>query len=88
MMKVQALSGLGLLKAIGVSNYTEKHLQSLLQICCVKPSVLQVEYHPQLIQKNLLEFCRFNKIHLQAYSSLGSSPPENQVRHQVTFLCI
>lgn len=69
----------GILKAIGVSNYTEKHLESLLRGCRIKPSVLQVEYHPQLVQKSLLEFCRHRGIHLQAYSSLGSSSPENRL---------
>ncbi|KAG8437972.1 hypothetical protein GDO86_008599 [Hymenochirus boettgeri] len=61
----------GLIKAIGVSNYTEKHLTQLLSFCHIVPAVLQVEFHPRLPQKSLLEFCRTNGIHFQAYSSLG-----------------
>ncbi|OCT84068.1 uncharacterized oxidoreductase YtbE [Xenopus laevis] len=61
----------GLIKAIGVSNYTEKHLTPLLSSCRVPPAVLQVEFHPRLPQKELLAWCRKNGVHLQAYSSLG-----------------
>lgn len=32
---------------------------------------LQVEFHPQLYQRNLLQFCRDHNIQFQAYSSLG-----------------
>ncbi|XP_063293388.1 uncharacterized oxidoreductase YtbE-like [Pelobates fuscus] len=61
----------GLIKAIGVSNYTEHHLTPLLASCRVKPAVLQVEFHPQLPQTDLLSWCTENGVHLQAYSSLG-----------------
>jgi len=32
----------GVIKSIGVSNYTCGHLEELLQYCRVKPAVLQV----------------------------------------------
>jgi len=32
----------GVVKSIGVSNYTRAHLEELLQYCHVRPSVLQV----------------------------------------------
>lgn len=69
----------GVLKAIGVSNYRETHLLKLLSACRIRPSVLQVECHPQLIQMTLRDLCRQNSIHFQAYSSLGSSSPENDL---------
>ncbi|KAK1154948.1 glyoxal reductase isoform X2 [Acipenser oxyrinchus oxyrinchus] len=62
----------GRFRAIGVSNYTLTHLQELLGSCKVSPAVLQVEYHPRLVQNGLLSFCRETGIHLQAYSSLGT----------------
>nr|XP_060614397.1 glyoxal reductase-like [Anolis sagrei ordinatus] len=62
----------GKLRAIGVSNYTIRHLEELLAECRVRPSVLQVEFHPELAQSPLLSFCRREGIHLQAYSSLGA----------------
>ncbi|XP_060110495.1 glyoxal reductase-like [Heteronotia binoei] len=62
----------GKLRAIGVSNYTVRHLQELLASCRVPPAVLQVELHPELAQSELLDFCRQKGIHVQAYSSLGT----------------
>jgi len=35
---------LGVVKSIGVSNYTRDHLEELLQYCRIKPAVLQVSY--------------------------------------------
>ncbi|XP_063802220.1 uncharacterized oxidoreductase YtbE-like [Pseudophryne corroboree] len=61
----------GIIKALGVSNYTETHLLQLLGSCHVLPAVLQVEFHPRLRQTALLHWCKQNGIHLQAYSSLG-----------------
>ncbi|MBF0277605.1 MAG: aldo/keto reductase [SAR324 cluster bacterium] len=60
----------GKCRAIGVSNYTIRHLEELLGACKVPPAVNQVEYHPFLYQKKLLEFCRANNIRLSAYSPL------------------
>uniref|UniRef100_A0A674HZA2 NADP-dependent oxidoreductase domain-containing protein n=1 Tax=Terrapene triunguis TaxID=2587831 RepID=A0A674HZA2_9SAUR len=61
----------GHLRAIGVSNYTLGHLQDLLAHCRVPPAVLQVEFHPELPQRELWDFCQQHGIHLQAYASLG-----------------
>ncbi|KAJ7307434.1 hypothetical protein JRQ81_009453 [Phrynocephalus forsythii] len=69
---LERLHQAGKLKAIGVSNYTLRHLKELLAGCRVPPAVLQVELHPQLAQPDLLDFCRQQGIHVQAYSSLGT----------------
>ncbi|KAJ7372167.1 hypothetical protein OS493_020596 [Desmophyllum pertusum] len=61
----------GLIKSIGVSNYTMDHLEELIQYATVVPAVLQVEFHPRLYQKELLEYCKSKGIQLQAYTSLG-----------------
>ncbi|TFF99872.1 MAG: aldo/keto reductase [Promethearchaeota archaeon] len=58
------------IKAIGVSNFTIEHLNSLLSHSNIIPAVNQVEFHPFLYQKELLGFCRKNKIILEAYSPL------------------
>ena len=34
--------------------------------------VNQVEFHPRLVQTELLKFCKKNGIAVQAYASLGS----------------
>lgn len=63
----------GLIRSIGVSNFTVRHLTELINHSGVVPSVNQVEWHPHFYQPDLLEFCRRNNIFLQAYSSLGTS---------------
>jgi diketogulonate reductase-like aldo/keto reductase len=57
-------------RAIGVSNYTIRHLQELLPEAKVVPAVNQVEFSPFLYQEDLLSFCRDNSIQLEAYSPL------------------
>eukprot|EP00667_Euglena_gracilis_P013103 EG_transcript_13503 len=62
----------GLVRAIGVSNFTAGHLRELLQHCSTRPAVNQVELHPLLAQQPLREFCHAHGIVLQAYASLGT----------------
>ena len=60
----------GLARSIGVSNYTIPHLKELLSATPVPPSVNQVEFHPFLFQRELLEYGQKHHIHLEAYSPL------------------
>ena len=63
----------GKARAIGVSNYTIRDLKEILQNSedvNVVPAVDQVEFHPFLYQKELLQFCKKNSIQLEAYSPL------------------
>lgn len=60
----------GKCRALGVSNYTKKHLIMLLAKASVIPAVNQIEFHPYLYQKDLLEFCRDVSIQVEAYSPL------------------
>lgn len=62
----------GRVRAIGVSNFQIHHLQDLLSNSEIKPAVNQVEFHPQLIQTDLRNFCKEQKIQLEAWSPLGS----------------
>lgn len=68
---LEELSDSGKFKAIGVSNYTTRHLLQLFESCRVPPAVLQMECHPKLIQRQLRDICKEKGVHLQAYSSLG-----------------
>ena len=61
----------GRIRAIGVSNFHVTHLQDLMADCEVVPMVNQVEYHPRLTQVELHEFCKQNKIQLEAWSPLA-----------------
>jgi alcohol dehydrogenase (NADP+) len=63
---------MGLVKHIGVSNFSEKKLRNLMAESSETPEINQVELHPFLQQHKLLDFCGKNNIHLTAYSPLGS----------------
>ncbi|XP_061704214.1 uncharacterized oxidoreductase YtbE-like [Cydia pomonella] len=64
----------GLVRSIGVSNYTIRHLQELeVRNYGVVPAVNQVECHPYFPQKELLIYCQGTGIALQAYCSLGGT---------------
>lgn len=62
---------LGLCRGIGVSNFSSKKLQTLLDFASVPPAVNQVEMHPMWRQKKLRDFCSDRNIHVSAYSPLG-----------------
>jgi diketogulonate reductase-like aldo/keto reductase len=60
----------GRTRAIGVSNYTIRHLEELLAASPIPPAVNQVEFSPFLYQEELLDYCRRHGIQLEAYSPL------------------
>ena len=62
----------GRAKAIGVSNFLIHHLEDLLRECRIVPSVNQVEFHPLLVQPELLRFCQSHEIQVEAWSPLMS----------------
>lgn len=68
---LESLYDQGLCKSIGVCNYTEKHLIELISSCRIMPHLLQVEYHPLLLQSQLKALCTHHRIAFEAYSSLG-----------------
>lgn len=62
----------GLVRSIGVSNFTQTKLKDLMDKAEIMPAVNQVEIHPYLAQNDLVEFCRENQIVVTAYAPLGS----------------
>ncbi|MCB9489552.1 MAG: aldo/keto reductase [Deltaproteobacteria bacterium] len=60
----------GRIRSIGVSNYTVRHLEELLSESDIVPATNQVEFHPFLFQRELMEFCKSKGIQLVAYSPL------------------
>lgn len=61
----------GRVRAIGVSNFQQYHLEELFQIATIKPMVNQVEVHPLLTQEPLRAFCQEHNIVVEAWSPLG-----------------
>lgn len=69
--RMEELHKSGQARAIGVSNYTVKHLEELLASCKVKPAVNQVELHVFLQQTELITYCKQHDIVIEAYSPLA-----------------
>ena len=61
----------GKVKAIGLSNFNEKQIQEILDICEVKPAILQTEVHPYAQEKGLKTFLAKEDIVIQAWYPLG-----------------
>jgi methylglyoxal/glyoxal reductase len=57
-------------RAIGVSNFLEHHLDELLDMAEVPPAVNQIEFHPYLQQPNLQAYCRDKNIALTAWAPI------------------
>ena len=57
-------------RAVGVSNFLVHHLEDLLHSTELEPAVNQVEFHPHLIQQELLDFCESKSIQIEAWSPL------------------
>lgn len=67
---MQELYEQGRVRAIGVSNFLVHHLQQLLTHARIKPMINQFEFHPELVQPELLQYCRENNIQPEAWSPL------------------
>lgn len=58
------------IRAIGVSNFMQHHLEDLLGTAKIVPMVNQMEFHPYLVQQNLIDFCSDKKIQYEAWSPM------------------
>mgnify|MGYP002530232301 FL=1 len=62
----------GKLRALGVSNFEKKHLDSLIKNATVKPMVNQLEYHPGYLQQDTVDYSKQLGMVVEAWSPLGS----------------
>lgn len=74
----------GLVRDIGVCNFTITKLHKLLTFAKKIPSVCQMEMHPGWTNDIMLEFCKNNNIHVTAYSPLGSQEGGRDLIHDPT----
>lgn len=70
----------GLVRHIGVSNFSIPRLKELMTETDHTPEMNQVELHPYLQQNKLLEFCSKNGINVTAYSPLGSGDRPDEMK--------
>jgi diketogulonate reductase-like aldo/keto reductase len=66
-----ALKRRGIIRHIGVSNFTSTLIEEAVAVCDEPIVTNQVEYHPYLAQSKVLEACRRHEISLTAYSPLA-----------------
>lgn len=62
----------GKIRAIGVSNFCERHIEELMKTAEIAPMVNQIRLCPGCTQRELTEYCRERNILLEAYSPLGT----------------
>ena len=68
---MQEISESGRVKAIGVSNFQEAHLQRLFDETSIVPAVNQIEVHPYLVQDTLRKFGSVHGIETEAWSPIA-----------------
>ena len=61
----------GICRSIGVSNFSPRHLDEILEICEFIPTVNQIEMNPFLTQKTISEYCRAKNIHITGFCPLA-----------------
>lgn len=76
--EMEKLYNSGKTKAIGVSNFSIKKLKDLMAKAEVIPAVNQIECHPLLQQKEMIDFGRENNIAITAYSPLGTGGSDQE----------
>lgn len=60
----------GKVRAIGVSNFLENHLDAILDTATIAPMVNQLELHPRFVQREVVEYCKDRMMIVEAYSPL------------------
>jgi diketogulonate reductase-like aldo/keto reductase len=68
---IEKLLGEGRIRAIGVCNFSPKHLENLVERTSVVPAVNQVELHPFFIQREVREADRRLGVVTQSWSPIG-----------------
>ncbi|MGI6316647.1 MAG: aldo/keto reductase [Christensenellales bacterium] len=70
--QMERVYDLGLVKTLGMSNMTIKKLDSLLPLCRVKPTLLEMELHPAFQQPALFDYAVAHGIQPVGFCPLGS----------------
>lgn len=68
---IEKLYSEGIVRAIGVSNFLQPHLDRILTECEIVPAVNQIELHPSFQQADLTAYSVERGIAIESYSPLG-----------------
>lgn len=60
----------GKVRAIGLSNFWQNHIDALLETAEVRPMVNQLEIHPQFPHQELLDYCAKQQIQVESWGPL------------------
>lgn len=69
---MEELVSKGLVKSLGVANFTTMMMHDLLAGSKIAPSVNQIEVHPYNSQQDLIDYCKYKGVQTTAYSPLGT----------------
>ncbi len=72
-LEMEKLYKEGYMRAIGVSNCNETHLEKIKEVATVWPAVNQIESHPAFPNQELIDLCRRKGIQIQAWCPLGGT---------------
>ncbi|GAN05122.1 D-xylose reductase [Mucor ambiguus] len=91
--ELEDLVDAGKIRNIGISNFNVQSTLDLLSYARIPPSVLEIEHHPYLQQRRLVNWAQSQGIQVIAYASFGNAvftnvPPgtehlENLMKHPV-----
>ncbi|KAI0125012.1 aldehyde reductase 1 [Xylariales sp. AK1849] len=70
--EIEAIKESGKARSIGVSNFLQEHLETILKTAKIPPALNQIEYHPYLQHGDLIPFHRKNNIAVSAYAPLSA----------------
>ncbi|KAG7312578.1 hypothetical protein JYU34_000878 [Plutella xylostella] len=62
----------GLARSIGLSNFNRQQVARVIKEGSVKPAVLQIEAHPQIVQQDLVTYAQSEGLIIMGFSPLGS----------------
>lgn len=69
----------GKVKAIGVSNFLDTHLDAILETATIAPMVDQIELHPRYVQRDVVSYCKDHRIIVEAWSPLIKGEFDNPI---------
>lgn len=67
---MEELYGSGKIRAIGLSNFAERHIENILENTSVVPMVNQIEIQPTYQQRELIKYCKAKNICVEGWSPL------------------